>query len=61
MRKSHKRKDARDWRSYLTAEEKREVSRLEKIIARADAVSELPRLRRSRIQNRATVRAGNDR
>ena len=46
---------------FLTAEEKREVSRLEKIIARADAVSELPRLRRSRIQNRATVRAGNDR
>jgi hypothetical protein len=50
--------NARDWRAYLTPEEKRELARLDKIIAKAEAMAELPRLRRGRIQNRATVRAG---
>jgi hypothetical protein len=50
---------SRDWRAHLTPEEKRELARLEKVIAQAEAMAELPRLRRQRIQNRATVRAGN--
>ena len=49
----------RDWRAHLTPEEKREIARLERIIAKAEKMAELPRLRRNRIQNRATVRAGN--
>lgn len=51
--------NGRDWRAHLTPSEKKELAQLEKIIAQAEAMAELPRLRRQRIQNRATVRAGN--
>lgn len=51
-------KRARNWRAHLTPEEKRELLRLEAIIAKAEAMAELPRMRRLKIQNRATVRAG---
>lgn len=51
-------RNSRDWRAFLTPEEKREVARLDKIIAKAERMAELPRWRRQKIQNRATVRAG---
>lgn len=50
--------NGRDWRAHLTPEEKRELARLEKIIAQAEKMAELPRTQRQKIQNRATVRAG---
>jgi hypothetical protein len=51
----------RNWRAFLTTEEKRELARLEKLITRAEVAAALPleRRARNRIQNRATVRAGN--
>lgn len=55
------RQNRRDWRAYLTPEEKQELARLDKIIAKAEKMAELPRLKRHKIQNRATVRAGHDR
>jgi len=53
------RPDSRNWRAHLTPEEKRELARLEKIIAQAAKMAEVPRMQRLKIQNRATVRAGN--
>jgi hypothetical protein len=52
--------NARDWKSYLTPEEKRELAQLDKIIAKAEKMAIMPRLQRHKIQNRASVRAGND-
>ena len=52
--------NARDWKSYLTPDEKRELARLEKVIFKAEQMAQVPRLLRNKIQNRATVRAGND-
>lgn len=57
----HTKRNARDWRACLTTEEKRELARLDKIIAKAEEMALVPRLLRNKIQNRATVRAGNDR
>lgn len=54
-------KNGRDWRSHLTDDERQELARLDKAIAKAEQMAELPRLKRHKIQNRATVRAGNDR
>ena len=53
-----KKPNGRDWRKFLTPEEAAEIRRLERIIAKADKMAELPRLKRYKIQNRATVRAG---
>lgn len=52
------RKPGRDWRSFLTPEEKREIARLEKEIAKAVEAADTARRKRQKIQNRATVRAG---
>lgn len=49
--------NGRDWRSRLTPQEKQELFRLEKLIAKAEKMAELPRMQRAKIQNRATVRA----
>jgi hypothetical protein len=53
-----KKSNARNWQDHLTREERRELAALEKVIAKAAKLAELPRLRRLKIQNRATVRAG---
>ena len=53
-----KRPNGRDWRSHLTGEERKELRRLEKLIAKAEAMAVMPRLLRNKIQNRATARAG---
>lgn len=50
--------NGRNWKAYLTAEEKRELSALDRTIARASKMAQVPRMKRQRIQNRATVRAG---
>lgn len=51
---------SRNWRDFLTTEEKRELLRLEKVIKEAELAADLPLERRQRqqIQNRASVRAG---
>lgn len=51
----------RDWQSCLTAEERKRVTALNKQIAKLTRELSGLRSERSRIQNRATVRAGNDR
>lgn len=56
MRK--KRPDGRDWRAHLTSEERIELARLEKILAKAEEMAMIPRLFKAKIQNRATARAG---
>jgi len=53
-----KKSNGRDWRKFLTAEETAELRELDRIIAKAENMAELPRLKRNKIQNRASVRAG---
>lgn len=53
-----RRTNGRNWRRYLTPQERQEISELERIIARAERMAIFPRARRARIQNRATARAG---
>jgi hypothetical protein len=53
-----KKSNGRDWRKFLTTEEASELRQLDRIIAKAEKMAELPRLKRQKIQNRATVRAG---
>ena len=52
-----KKPNSRDWRQFLTAEEAFELRHHERIIDKAKKMAELPRLKRLKIQNRATVRA----
>lgn len=48
----------RNWRSSLTALEKKRLSVIERDLAKLDKQLVLLRADRNRIQNRATVRAG---
>ena len=55
------RPNGRDWRAHLTAEEKKQVASLERQIEKLSDHLTIVRAKRLRIQNRATVRAANDR
>jgi hypothetical protein len=48
---------SRNWRAHLTPEERAEMVELDRAIAHAKKMAQLPRERRERIQNRATQRA----
>jgi hypothetical protein len=48
----------RDWRKYLTADEKAELAAVEREIEALKTKVTLKTVKRNRIQNRATVRAG---
>lgn len=52
-----KKPNARDWRSHLTPEERKQVTALEREVAKLTERISVLRVQRLRIQNRATVRA----
>lgn len=53
-------RSTRDWRNYLTPEERREIARIDRQIAKLGQQATTLRTERNRIQNRATVRAIRD-
>lgn len=52
------RRTKRDWRSFLTADEKKQLAAIEREIEVLKTKVTLKTVKRNRIQNRATVRAG---
>jgi hypothetical protein len=48
----------RNWRAYLTPEEKKQLAAVEREIEVLEAKIMLAKAKRNRTQNRATVRAG---
>lgn len=51
-------RSTREWRSFLTADEKKELASIEREIKELKAKIAKAKSQRNRVQNRSTVRAG---